>query len=478
MMARFIKAFLGCLALVLWALPAPAQGPEMISTMIEGKERVCLDCHRLPNIQTNEGVLTAQALCLECHSKASTSRKVGDRTFPLQVTVDSFGKNRHSRVACMECHADVARSPHKSASGAQCQACHPVHGERKIGDPHLRVSCQACHRQSKLVVLDQKTDRVKLAAFDQARRPLSLTDHRLPDTKEKDFCLKCHFPTNPVGASASVLPGKSVLCIVCHNAPMAVGHPVFWAALVVFIVGMILVVFFWFQGGIEGEDQTVQRKIAFTSDRVWTNLFSREGRLIVKTAFFDGLLQRRLLQESVERWSIHSLIFLSFLLRMALSLFTAVAYRLGPNSSLAQVLIDKNHPGVAFTYDLLGLLILLGLVWAVFRRFIIRPPHRLSEGQDNFALAIIGILVILGFLVEGARILMTRIPPEIGVYSFVGYPLSRLLALFPMDWQGWYGFLWWSHALAGAVFIASIPFGKMKHMFLTPLTLILNAKRK
>lgn len=478
MMARFIKAFLGCLALVFCALPALAQGPEMISSMIEGKERVCLDCHRLPNIQTNEGVLTAQALCLECHAKATAIRKVGDRSLSLQVTLDSFGKNRHGRVACMECHTDVARSPHKTSAGAQCLGCHPVHGERKSGDPHLRVSCQACHRQSKISVLDQKTDRIKLSAFDQANQPLSLTDHRLPEPKDKDFCLKCHFPRNPVGAAASVLPGKSVLCIVCHNAPMAVGHPIFWMALIVFIIGMILVVLFWFQGGIEGEDQTVQRKIAFTSDRVWTSLFSREGRLIIKTAFFDGLLQRRLLQESVERWSIHSLIFLSFLLRMALSLFTALAYRLGPNSSLATALIDKNHPLVAFSYDLLGLLILLGLFWAAIRRYISPPPHRLSEGQDNFALAIIGILVILGFLVEGARILMTRIPPEIGVYSFVGYPLSRLLALFPMDWQCWYGYLWWGHALAGAVFIASIPFGKMKHMFLTPLTLILNAKRK
>jgi nitrate reductase gamma subunit len=180
----------------------------------------------------------------------------------------------------------------------------------------------------------------------------------------------------------------------------------------------------------------------------------------------------------VARWSIHSLIYLSFLMRLGLSLFTALAFRLAPNSALAQVLIDKNHPFVAFSYDLLGLLILLGILWAAAQRWLVRPPHRLTEGQDTFALILIGVLVLLGFLVEGSRILMTHIPPERAVFSFVGFPLSRLLSLMNLDWQAWYGALWWAHALAGAVFVASIPFGKMKHMLLTPLTLIINAKRK
>ncbi|MBA4394974.1 MAG: hypothetical protein C0407_15585, partial [Desulfobacca sp.] len=283
-MTKFVAALVVGLALVLTAVPALAQGPEMMPLSIEGKERVCLDCHRLPNIQTNEGILTAQALCLECHGKANTERKVGGRSLSLQVTPDSFGKNRHAWVACLECHSDVARSPHKTLAGAQCLGCHPVHGERTVGDPHLRVSCQACHRQSKFVVLDQKSDRVKLSAFDNAKMPLALTDHRLPDTQDKDFCLKCHFPRNPVGAAAMVLPGKSLLCIVCHNAPLNVGHPMYWIALIVFICGLGLMLLFWFQGGIEGEDQSIQRKIAFTSDRVWGSLFSKEGRLVVKTA--------------------------------------------------------------------------------------------------------------------------------------------------------------------------------------------------
>jgi hypothetical protein len=64
------------------------------------------------------------------------------------------------------------------------------------------------------------------------------------------------------------------------------------------------------------------------------------------------------------------------------------------------------------------------------------------------------------------------------VYTFVGYLVSKLLSLFPFNWQGVYGYLWYAHALMWAVFIAYLPFGKLKHIITTPLNLILSADSK
>lgn len=452
--------------------------PEMMRLTADGKERVCLDCHHDPNINTNEGVLTSQALCFECHSTTNCQRKIGDRAVSLQVTLDSFKKNRHSTVACVDCHRDVARSPHQSQAKAQCLSCHPVHGEGAVGDPHLRVSCQACHGPSKFVFWDRAADKVRLSNFDDKMVPLGLIDHSLAGTKDQTLCLKCHFSKNQVGAATAVLPSKSLLCILCHNAPLSIGHSLFWAAFLIFLFGVLITLLFWFQGSVGGEEKSLHRKIALGSEEIWDTLFSRKMGAILKTIFFDVFLQRRILQESVKRWSIHSLIYLSVLARFGLSLFIYFVYRLSPASALAQALIDKNNGFVAFTYDFLGLMIIIGLLLAITQRFVIRPAHVASEGQDNLAIAIIGVLILLGFILEGARILVTRVPAETACYSFVGYPLSNLFSQLPWDWQSIYGYLWYAHAVVGTLFIAYLPFGKMKHMIHTPLSLILNIKRK
>lgn len=456
-----------------------AENAGLMSPVVDGKERVCLDCHRSPNIHTNEGILSSQALCFECHAKDSCKKTVGETPVSLQVKPESFEKNLHKYVACIHCHVDVARSPHHSKVGAQCMGCHPAHGEGgTINDPHLRVECQACHRTSKFVFLDREIDRVRLSGVDDKKMPISLTDHTLPDVEAKDFCQRCHYPQNQVGAVAAVLPSKSFLCILCHNAPLAMGHGMFWVAFLVAVVGLIAMVSFWFRGAMEGEGESLHKKITLSSEAVWSGIFSRRFFTILSTLVFDVFLQRRILKESVRRWSIHSLIYLAFLGRLFLSILTLIIYNIAPDSDSAMALIDKNHWFVALVNDLLGLCIVLGILWAAIQRFVVRPPHVLSEEQDNIALIIVGFLVVTGFVLEGTRILVTQVPAQVAVYSFAGYLISKLLSLFPFNWQGVYGYLWYAHAVMWAVFIAYLPFGKLKHIITTPLNLILSADSK
>ena len=112
------------------------------------------------------------------------------------------------------------------------------------------------------------------------------------------------------------------------------------------------------------------------------------------------------------------------------------------------------------------------------QRFILKPPHVASEGRDTIAVVIIGLLVLFGFFVEGARILITRVPSEVAIFSFIGYPTSKLFSLGNWDWPSVYQYLWYGHALLGALFIAYVPYSKMKHALNTPITLVLSYKMK
>ncbi len=461
-----------------YSVLAVLAGQQLMSPYANGKERVCLDCHRLPNINTNEGVIASRAMCMECHEKEECKKDLEGQSVSVQVGGNAFGKTRHKYVACIQCHTDVARLPHKTRVGAQCLSCHSVHGEKEIHDPHLRVRCQACHRTSKFVVLDKEADQVRLSHFDKNHRPIPLTNHLLSATDEDKLCARCHFKGNQVGAAAVILPSKSILCLICHTSPIAMGHSLFWIPFGILILGILGTILFWFKGSVGGEKESLHRKIAIASEKIWGAVFSRDIFRLIGVFVLDVVLQRRILQESVRRWGLHSLIYLSILLRFSLSIFTLAVFNLWPQSSFAVALINKNDPFVAFVYDLLGLFILIGICWAAIQRFVTKPDHVVSEFQDNFALILIGLLVLVGFKLEAVRILMTQIPAHTAVYSFVGYPLSRLFAMFNLDWSYLYPFVWYAHAFLGAVLVAYLPYGKMKHVINTPLNLLLGYKKE
>jgi hypothetical protein len=452
-----------------------AAGPLMAVQDAAGEteQLVCLDCHRQPNINTNAGVQSSKAFCNDCHAKPDCRRTVDGTDVLLQVSAETFNGNPHRYVACIQCHTDVARSPHRTAIGGQCRNCHTVHGEGPAHAPHLRVDCQACHFKHQFVRLDETDNRVKLAHMNAALQPIGLVDHGLDDAGSEQSCRRCHQSQNTVGAPAAVLPAKSLLCVVCHPASLGVGHPIFWIALITFLSGLFLMVRFWFVGSVQGEEKSLHRKISLSSDAVWQTIFSKKVLTVLRVVVLDVILQRRILKNSVQRWSLHSLIFMAILIRFALSLITGLMFSIDPDGRLALVLIDKNNPFTAFTYDLLGLCIVIGVAWAVIQRLFVKPVHVKTEIEHNITLGILGLLVILGFIAEAARILMAQLPAEVAVYAFVGYPLSEVLAFIPVDWRSAYPYLWYAHAIMGAVFVAYLPFGKLKHIFNVPLTHVL-----
>jgi cytochrome b subunit of formate dehydrogenase/nitrate reductase gamma subunit len=441
--------------------------------IMEAEKKLCWKCHRQPNLNSNEGVTTSILLCKDCHGKTDVEKKVDGKPVSLYVDEKEYGKTIHRRIACVLCHDGVATSPHRTTL-IECAPCHGYHGEGTAHDPHRRVTCEACHHESKEVMKDPKTGRIVLKMVKEGL-PLKMTSHRFADFKDKKACEKCHFVENRLGAPIRVLPAKSLICIACHSATISAKDPVSIIALLLFLLGIVLTVSFWFQGTVGDPSFSTGEKISYVSEKMWQIIFSRKILTLLKVFVVDILFLRRILKESLSRWTIHSLIYLPFFLRFFIGLILLILSKVFPMSPAVAHLLDKNNSFLAFTFDFLGLCIIIGIVGATMRRFQSRSQKALATGQDFVVLGLIGGILLTGFVVEGMRILLTAIPLPVALPSFLGYPISLFLGLFPIRWEVVYPYGWYIHAILTGALIAYLPFSKMFHILVSPLVFMIKA---
>jgi len=275
-----------------------------------------------------------------------------------------------------------------------------------------------------------------------------------------------------------ILPAKSIMCMPCHVATLSVGDFTTGVTLVIFLAGLILTASIWFSGSIP-----VQGHISFISlisktcallPNAARAIFSAKLFPIMKTLFFDVLLQRRLYRRSAKRWFIHSLIFFPFLFRFIWGIVGLITSIWLPDRPNTWVMLDKNHPLTAFLFDLTGIMILLGITLALLRESAAksdRPPG--LPDQDRWALGLIGGIVVVGFFMEGIRIGMTGWPAG-SEYAVIGYGFSKLIAGIS-GLTDIYGYVWYIHAVMTGAFIAYLPFSRLMHIIMAPVVLAMNA---
>jgi cytochrome b subunit of formate dehydrogenase/nitrate reductase gamma subunit len=441
--------------------------------MMEVQKKLCWRCHRQPNLNSNEGVTTSILLCMECHEKKDVEKKVDGKPVSLYIDEKEYRKTVHRRIACIQCHEDVATSPHKTTV-IECASCHGYHGEGAAHDPHRSVTCDACHDESKEVMKDPKTGRVILMMVKDGV-PLKMTSHRLADFKTKKACEKCHFSKNRVGAAIVVLPAKSLICMGCHSSSVTLNDPISIIAIILFFGGIGMTLSLWFGGTVGDPSFSTHEKISYLGEKIWQVVFSRKILTLLKVFVVDVLLLRGILKESLSRWTIHSLIYLPFFLRFLIGLVLLILSKSFPMSPQVAVLLDKNYPFIAFTYDLLGLCIIIGVIGAIMRRVQGKTQKAVTSGQDYVVLGLVGAILLTGFWVEGMRILLTAIPLSTALPSFMGYPISLLLSLFSVRWEVVYPYGWYVHAILTGALVAYLPFSKMFHILVSPLVLLIKA---
>jgi len=473
---RLVSICLLSLALLLLISGASALAQE------PGPEQ-CWACHRQPNLETVAGVQAANALCLECHEEPGISKDVDGQTVSLRVEEEAYTQTRHGHVACIQCHSTVAHSPHQELEPLACGDCHNNLAQHiATGDAHLSVECSACHFEPDVVTSNDVSGLVELSALDEQGNVLDRTSHQMTIPVD---CGRCHAPGNQVGAATAALPPKGLLCFACHDASPVLyaghlGNPTSplrtdWVsapALLLFCLGMAFASSIWLRGTVHGRtDLSMGEKLSYIMGDACRVVFSRRLFTLLKYLILDGILLRRTLRASVSRWFMHALILWPFLGRFLLGISTWCAARFWPTASLTQTLVDKNAPPIAFLYDFLALLVIVGAILALVRRAFDKQMREFTTAADVAITALLGSIFAFGFIVEGARLIVTEIPPEQAIYSFGGYVVSLGLRLVPVSWASVYAHLWWVHAALVAAFVAYLPFSKFFHILSGPVLL-------
>ncbi|MGQ9705543.1 MAG: (Fe-S)-binding protein [bacterium] len=126
--------------------------------------------------------------------------------------------------------------------------------------------------------------------------------------------------------------------------------------------------------------------------------------------------------------------------------------------------------GMSFTLDLFGLILIIGILLALFRRYILLPEGLDRKVEDLLTPLILLLVVISGFLIEALRISVDM--PAFERWSFIGWFIAKHLSNLPKNTIiTLHIYLWWIHAFISFLFIGLLPYLKVSHIFYAPISI-------
>jgi Fe-S oxidoreductase/nitrate reductase gamma subunit len=171
----------------------------------------------------------------------------------------------------------------------------------------------------------------------------------------------------------------------------------------------------------------------------------------------------------------HSLIYFNFLILLAVTTVLEINHQL-PES--AKFLHGDVYRGYALVGDVAGALFLVGVVWAVVRRYVQRPYRIRIKSKPEHAVILGTFLAIgvTGFGAEAYRIALAG-RPDYEKWSVIGYPLSGLVDD-TARLAGWHQGWWLAHVLTFVLFLVILPVTMLRHMFTSPLNMYLKDRER
>ena len=433
------------------------------------EDQACLQCHL--GVSGNEPLSAEKTatFCFHCHG--SSHRRPGRQMYshPL-IDEAQYPSTPHADVSCMVCHPRSMEFGHDDQPVGDCKQCHRSHEEKTAHDAHAGVMCGACHLNAVTPERDAENEYLGWRKSQYVNRISPI--HQMQKPEKMASCRTCHTRGNSIGAAAMVLPAKSVICMPCHTATFSIGDTITVFSFILFLFGFFAVGSVWFSGGdpSAGTGHNLKKSIR----AVFSAIFSSQFFAIIKSIILDGLLQRRLFRISRERWLLHALIFYPFIFRFIWGMMALLASLWRPEWPGTWIMLDKNHPLTAFLFDLSGVMVLIGIAGMIVRRWQKRTDQKLSglPAADWAAYALLGGIIIGGFILEGIRMAMTGSPGG-APYAFVGDAISRVLTGFELT--NIYGYVWYLHAILTGAFLVYLPFSRMFHIIMAPVSLAMNA---
>lgn len=135
--------------------------------------------------------------------------------------------------------------------------------------------------------------------------------------------------------------------------------------------------------------------------------------------------------------------------------------------------------GLSLFADVFGGLAIIGILMALFRRYVIKPAWLDEKGEDNVVLWFILAILVTGFTVEALRIQATEVHPSSPMFHYVWFsPVGRTIAFLFSGMseaaiRDTHMVLWWTHVLGALAFIIYVAYSKLIHIFMTPVNIFL-----
>ncbi|HEX3089965.1 MAG TPA: (Fe-S)-binding protein, partial [Ilumatobacteraceae bacterium] len=187
--------------------------------------------------------------------------------------------------------------------------------------------------------------------------------------------------------------------------------------------------------------------------------------------FRAGAYMQTLLRDSAAGL-MHSMIYFGFLALLAVTTVLEVDHQMPVR---AKFLHGKTYMAYSMFADFAGLVFMVGIVWAIVRRYVQRPYRIRIKTKPEYA-AILGTFFVIGasgFFAEAFRIAEID-QPGYEKWSFIGYPLSQLFNGASVDTLVlWHQIMWSLHVVGFVVFLALLPITMLRRMFTSPLNMYL-----
>ncbi|KAA0233308.1 MAG: putative iron-sulfur-binding oxidoreductase FadF [Acidimicrobiales bacterium] len=168
----------------------------------------------------------------------------------------------------------------------------------------------------------------------------------------------------------------------------------------------------------------------------------------------------------------HSLIYFSFLILLAVTTVLEINHQLPDD---AKFLHGQVYQGYSFVGDAAGVVFVLGVGWAIVRRYVQRPYRIRIKTKPEHAL-ILGVLMTIGltgFVTEMFRIAHEG-SPAFEKWSFISYPLATLIdGAGEATLSNWHRVFWVVHVVSFFTFLMILPTTMLRHMFTSPLNMYL-----
>jgi Fe-S oxidoreductase/nitrate reductase gamma subunit len=194
--------------------------------------------------------------------------------------------------------------------------------------------------------------------------------------------------------------------------------------------------------------------------------------------FRAGVYMQTLLRDSAAGL-MHSMIYFGFLVLLAVTTVLEVDHQLPED---LKFLYGRTYQAYAMVGDAAGLVFVVGVVWAIVRRYVQRPYRIRIKTKPEHAV-ILGTFLAIGLTGFGAEMFRiaqgtaSRLDVGFEEWSFIGYPLSQLVdGWTASSLETWHQWMWIGHVVAFVVFLAILPVTMLRHMFTSPLNMYLRDK--